>query len=132
VRDFDIDRATREDSDRQFRIGGEDFTFRAYVHPEDLVRIQNAVTDGDFLGVTDEIFPTSLLEAGQEKKWAKVRSRQNEKPLSVTDIVAVINYIATVATGRPTEQSSDSSATSSPTGTASKGNSRSKALTSVA
>ncbi len=132
MRDFDIDRATREEADHQFRIGGEDFTFRAYVHPEDLVRMQNAITDADFLKVTDEVFPGSLLEPGQEKKWAKVRSRENPKPLSVTDIVGVINYVSQVATGRPTEQSSDSSATSSPTGTASTGRSRSKALTSVA
>lgn len=134
MRDFDIDRAAREDNDRTFRIGGQEFTFRPYVHPNTMVRFQASFGQGDehFLAELDKIISTELLEPGQEEEWLKLRAEDHPKPPSAFDLVEVYNYVMGEATGRPTERSSDSTGTSSPTGTASRGNSRSKALTSVA
>lgn len=134
MKDFDLDRAIRETADRSFRLGGETFTFRPYVHPNVMIRFQESFGQGDatFLERLDEIMTKDLLDPGQESKWKKIRSDKLDKPVSSFDLVAVYNYIIGEATGRPTVQSSDSSATPSPTGTDSTAPSRSKALTSVA
>ena len=47
MKDFDADRRKREEKDRSFKIGGETFTYRVAVPPEDLVD-WSAMVGGEF------------------------------------------------------------------------------------
>ena len=91
MRDFDIARAEREDGDRQIRLAGVDLTFRAYIWPDQLVKLQDISNDAEFLDLADTVFAKHVLEPGQEKKWAKVRSEDNPLAPSVLDRLASLN-----------------------------------------
>jgi hypothetical protein len=135
VKDFDAERlALREGEDpeaRTFVLGGEKLTFRPFFHPDVLIHAQTAFDDSTLLNMLDDAFLNDLLEPGQEKKWEKVRARDNPLAPHLKDLVAVVNYITETVTGRPTEPPSDSSEPSSNGGTTSTGRSRSKASTSA-
>lgn len=109
----------REQADRAFRIGGTDFTFRAYLHPSVAVDLDGSLTDAEWLAKADEIITTKILENGQEDAWAKVRSADAERPISVYEISSIIQHAISVTSGRPTPPSSASSPTPSRRGTSS-------------
>jgi hypothetical protein len=91
-----------------------------------VVRAQSALDDAELLATLDDVFLNDLLEPGQDDKWFRVRARENPAPPDLRDLVAVLNYVTEVTSGRPTEPSSDSSGAQSKNGTESKVRSRGK------
>ncbi len=133
MRNFDEVRAEREGLDREFQIGGEQFKCRAYVAPQPFWEILESLSKGDreFWATLDAVYPSELLEPGQEEAWARLRDRKNPKAPSVRDMIDVTNFVTEVISGRPTVPSSVSSGTPPTNGTASTGKPRSEVATSV-
>lgn len=115
--DFDVVRAERENADRKIIIGGEELEFRPYIYPEHIVKLQEALTDPEYLELVDRVVTEHLLEPGQQDKWKRARSPENPKPLSLYDMTQMINYVLAVASGRPTVPSSVFSISRSENGT---------------
>ena len=131
MRNFDEIRAEREGYEREFQIGGETFVVKPYVHPAAFLELQLANGDYEFLDLADELIPGEMLEgADAKKRWLKARDRKNPKPLSIRDVVTVVNFIQEATSGRPTVPSNGSSPTPTANGTGSTGISSSAASTS--
>lgn len=114
MQDFDLIGAeNREHADRTFRIGGQEFTFRSYMHPSILIELENAKSDEDWLKKADKFMVENILEPGQEKAWAAVRDIKAERAISVYEMASIIQHAVSVTSGRPTQPSSDSSPTPS-------------------
>lgn len=128
--------------ERTFKIGGESFVRRAAVAPEATMRwfqmingeigdevkdeasgtVRLIVSEVDALVIYDETV-LALLEPGQEDLWKKVRDPEAAKPLTMTDIRAVIRWLIGENSGRPTGPPSDSSSGSGGTAMTSTGGS---------
>lgn len=119
MRDFDVVRAeNREHGDRRFKIGGQEFEFRAYSSPELYAATWVAENDLEWLAAADA-FILGVLITSDKEKWVKVRATDAAEPLSFTDVRDVMDFVLEVTSGRPTVPSSDSSDTSSERGTSS-------------
>lgn len=132
MRDFDEIRREREQRDRSFRIGGEEFTYKASVAPEVLVRWNSAataeleLTETEWLELFDET-TLAILDPGQQEKWERVRAVGGDHPLNIGDMRAVIQFLIEEATGRPTGPPAGSSPGGDSTETGSRGESSSPA-----
>lgn len=130
MRDFDISRFEGVSKDRRFKIGGEEFEFRAKVSAEKIASYIDAThQEGNLAEVVktaDEFILSALKDPGEQDRWHYVRENA-DPPLNIIDIQAVVSHILDATTGRPFERPSDSSSTSSPSGTSSTDNSPSLA-----
>lgn len=116
MKNFDEARKEREQRDRSFQIGGEDFTYRPAVAPEAILRwsqmtggeMADELTEEQALAIFDETV-VAFLEPGQEEQWAKVRDPEAAHPLNISDLRELVSWLFEEQTGRPTEPPSDSS-----------------------
>lgn len=114
VKDFDEARREREERDRSFTIGGEEFIRRVAVAPERILTWNKATagditpTEEEWLALYDETI-LAMIEPGQEEKWAKVRDPELPNPLTTGDLTALVRWLFESMVDRPTGQSSDSS-----------------------
>lgn len=121
MHDFDIVRSERENVERVFKIGGEEFTFKPYMSADlaaayfDSGTIEESGTS-DILKAADALI-LSVLENGGPERWAKVRAVDAPWPLSVSDVQDVAAYLVRVTSGRPTVSPSSSSISRSTAGT---------------
>lgn len=126
MKDFDIGRRVRASDDRlTFKIGGETFTRKASVPPEDMAAWEDHdprfSTTVETLAVVDEtVF--ALIEDwdGAHERWRALRERR-EDALSYGDVLDVVKWLVEEQAARPTELSSDSSNGRTPPGTRSTG-----------
>lgn len=112
MQDFDTARDERLKADRSFKIGGETFTHRAAVAPEEIMG-WNDLTEGTagadtpgsgWLKALDETVLV-ILEPGQEELWAKVRDpKLQPQPLSVGDLVKVMEWLIEKVVATPTSE----------------------------
>jgi hypothetical protein len=121
LQDFDIGRHENLNKDRQFRIGGEDFTFRGTLAAERLSQYVDATSGESFVRIleTADQLILSVLDPGQDEKWAKVRAADAQLPLTLREIQDVCSHLISVTAGRPTQSPSGSSVTSLRPGTSS-------------
>ncbi len=95
MKDFDEARREREERDRSFKIGGEEFIRRVAVAPERILRWNMAgageldLDEQGWLDLYDETV-LALLEPGQAEKWAEVRSADLDNPLTGSDLTLLI------------------------------------------
>lgn len=132
MHDFDVERKKREERDRSFKIGGEEFVYKPAVAPEVLLKWsqvaegQVLTTNDEWLGELDNTI-VAMLEPGQAEKWAKVRAPDVAHPINVADLQDVVQWLVEQVVSRPTGQPSVSSAGPPATATASTGGSSSQA-----
>lgn len=116
MKNFDEARREREQRDRGFQIGGEDFTYRPAVAPEAILNwskmtggeMGDDLTEEAALSIFDETV-VAFLEPGQDEKWAKVRDPKAAHPLNISDLRELVSWLFEEQSGRPTEPPSDSS-----------------------
>ena len=122
MKDFDIIRAEKLNADRTVKLGGEILTFRPSVPADVLAEWWDTTHESEVeaLQATDA-FILQLLEPGQEDAWRRVRSPQQEIPVTNSDLREFVLHVLAVMSGRPTERSSDFTGTRSATGIESKG-----------
>lgn len=120
MKDFDLIRLEKVNSDRTIKIGGEEFTFKAAVAAEDWAAWIDggSTTQAEYL-VEMDTFVLAALEPGQEDKWRAVRDPSADFPLSKDDIQEVIVHIVEVVVGRPIVRQSASPGGGSAAGTSS-------------
>ena len=117
MKDFDV----IPDVDRSFKIGGKVFRFKPSLPARLRAEYEDVVFDPAsksvvILAATDA-YIVGCLEPGQDEAWHQVRADDAERPISADDLRDIIQHIEGVATGRPTEQPSDSTGQSASTGT---------------
>lgn len=120
---FDTKRATRINKDRSFILGGQTLQYRASVQPEVFIEwstVKVGGTDADSLPILDKLV-TEMLVPESVTIWNELRKVADDYALSLEDITDVIEWLAEMQTGRPTEQPSASADGSpmTPTGTSS-------------
>lgn len=122
-KNFDEKRAARAAfMDRNFILGGEEFTMRAAVRPEALVAYESLDASADIsttLGIIDGLI-IAFLEPGPggdaHSRYRQIRER-DEDPISVEDLQELVEWMMEVYTARPTEQPGESSESPGTTGT---------------
>ena len=122
MKDFDALRANREQQDRTLKLSGREFRFRPATRPEETAELFDWL-DG-FTGPMPQVEATALcdraiktlLEPESAPVWDEVR-RENDPPVTQTEILAIIAHILEVQTGRPILQLDGSGGTPSSTGT---------------
>lgn len=121
MKDFDIIRAERVNADRRVKLGGEVLTFRASVAADVMAEWWDSEHESEVeaLAATDR-FILKLLEPGQDDAWRRVRSPDQEIPVTNADLREFVLHVLEVMSGRPTERPSGSTGTRSATGTESK------------
>ena len=113
MKDLDVDRLARHKEreaamgDRQFKFGGEVFTFRANVQYDVLrdVAAMTADTDGSEVIDTLEKTVLSLLEATSHKPFLKVCHRV-EDPITFQDLNDLATWLIQEQVAAPTLASS--------------------------
>jgi len=116
MKDLDVDRLARHKEreammgDRQFKFGGEVFTYRANVQYDVLrdVAAMTADTDGSEVIDTLEKTVLSLLEAPSHKSFLKV-CRRSEDPITFQDLNDLATWLIQEQVGSPIPASSLSS-----------------------
>lgn len=132
MKDFDALRSSREQHDRTFKLGGEIFTFRASIVPEEAAELYDHL-DGftpplpllEEVALVERAIKT-FLEPGCRDLWDRVRA-EADPPITHEDIQRTVGYILEVILGRPILQLDGSGGTPSSTGTRSTGVSDSRA-----
>lgn len=107
---FDIERQTRIDADRDFIIGGETLRYRASVPPELMIewsKVEPSTTDEANIPLLDELMQQFVTEDSWPK-WQRIRAVTDDYALNLDDITKVLTWLVERQTGRPTEPSSDS------------------------
>lgn len=112
MKDFDEARDERKSADRAFRFGGETFVMKATVRPEVMVGYESINTDTDALvalSIIDDMV-ISFIEGGEdaERRYRAVRARE-EDAISMDDLNALVEWLISEQTGRPTSAPSASS-----------------------
>jgi hypothetical protein len=113
MKDLDVDRLARHKEreammgDRQFKFGGEVFTYRANVQYDVLrdVAAMTADTDGSEVIDTLEKTVLALLEAPSHKPFLKV-CRRAEDPITFQDLNDLATWLIQEQVGSPTLASS--------------------------
>lgn len=127
MKDFDIIRAeNREHGDREFTLLGREFRFKPYLPAGVFDELTDELTNADWEAAFHRIMAADVLEPGQTITWSEVRD-EKERPLSIYELVLVLNHVREVTSGRPTEPSSDSTLSPLRRGTSSTENSPSPA-----
>jgi len=111
MKDFDQERDKRTEKERQFKIGGDVFTFKPAVPPEalfDWFDMGAGTSERDAIAIIDQLI-VSFLESGQEERWAAVRSADAKNPITNLDLLELVRWLIAEQTGRPTQPPSDSS-----------------------
>lgn len=113
MRDFDEDRAKREQTDRRFRLAGRDFRFLPAVRPEDFADYVDFIQDSTRYSEHDAIklldrTVVAFLEPEFEQAWREAREEQSANPVTARDIIDLITWMTEVQSARPTEPSSAS------------------------
>lgn len=114
MKNFDTERNERASLERKFQMGGETFTYRAGVRPEDILswfqmrsgETADELSQANQVAVYDDTI-LAFLDPGQAEKWARVRA-EAEPPISLGDIADLIDWLFEEQAGRPTSQPSDS------------------------
>lgn len=134
MKNFDEVRKERQERERTFQIGGEAFTYRTDVTPEELMPWYRMSAGDDLLSQEEQVARWDetvllFLEAGQKKRWEKVRSARGAEALTLFDLSELIEWLVSELAARPTTQRSGSSrgSGSAGTGTTSKAGSSSQA-----
>lgn len=125
-KDFDIARAaSRGDSDRQFKIGGELFTRRKTVRPEAVKPWEDVgplTPHEEVLKAIDQTI-LNLIEPGTKgedhKRWRELRKREEPDALNLGDLLELTTWIVSQQSSRPTSPPVLSSASPEPGGTSS-------------
>jgi len=121
MKDFDIARDERSAQDRDFRIGGESFRMKSAVRPEAMIGYEGLTGETsalDALRVVDDMVISFLEGADAEARYRKLRER-DEDPVSMDDLNALVEWLVTEQTGRPTQVPSPSSGGHESTGASS-------------
>lgn len=132
MKDLDVDRLARHKEreammgDRQFKFGGEVFTYRANVQYDVLrdVAAMTADTDGSEVIDTLEKTVLSLLESPSHKPFLKV-CRRTEDPITFQDLNDLATWLIQEQVGFPIPASSLSTVGDATTTTGSTENSSS-------
>lgn len=110
MKDLEVERIFRPDEDLQFKIAGKTFTLRSRVQPELLAAlISETLPTAVWLERADDYVIAALADDQSVANWREIRSASSPAPLSLRDIDHVAGYVMEVTSGRPIEQSSDSS-----------------------
>jgi hypothetical protein len=144
VKDFDVERKTREEEGRDartFRLGGETFVVKAAIRPEALTEYENLTGDAsasDTLGIIDRLIlafiePGDLVDdphIGEQTPdddgtpamigerhlaYRQVRERDAD-PLGLPDLESLVEWLIETQTERPTGPPSSSGASRRATG----------------
>jgi hypothetical protein len=134
VKNFDESRHQRSivpAADRTFVLCGEAFVTRASVRPDVLTaydEINEATTITRTLEIVDEVI-IAFLDKGANavERYKKIRTN-DEDPVTMSDLLDLVQWLIEVQTNRPTGPPVDSSSPPSPSGTSSTGGSSSKAI----
>jgi hypothetical protein len=131
VKNFDDHRKKKDEAtraEREFQLGGEQFTAKARVRPEAFMEWDSMDMEetpaSEILVMADRTI-LSLIEKkdGAHDRYRAVRENE-EDPLSLEDLTDLIQWLVEVQSGgRPTEKSSGSSTSPDETGTNSTDNS---------
>lgn len=122
-KNFDEKRAARAAfQDRDFILGGEQFTIRASVRPEALIKYESLDASDDIattLATIDGLI-IAFLEPGPggdaHNRYKAVREREDD-PISVEDLQELVEWMMEVYTARPTVPPGGSSESPGTTGT---------------
>ena len=106
MKDFDEGRIAPA-SDRTFRIGGETFVRKATVRPEALLGWDGITPESkstETLKVVDQLISDFVTEPA---KWRELRQRE-EDPVSLQDMMKIVEWLIAGVTGFPTTAPSPS------------------------
>lgn len=129
MKDFDTERAIREQRDRRFKIAGREFTFRAAVSPDafaeyvDLVsgQIDPPQREAADVAILDRTM-LAFLTPDCHDAWTEARHDDGiDNPITTGDIHALISWMSEVQAGRPTAPSLLSGSGDGSSGTTSTG-----------
>ena len=107
MKDFDELKA----AERTFLVGGETFKW-CDVRPEVLTGFSADSTNGDDADATWRLMDAQILlfiEPDEHERWQTLRAR-DEQPVTVRQLVAILNWLMEEQTARPTETPSPSDA----------------------
>ena len=110
MRDFDAERSTRLNPDRQFKLAGVVFQFRPSVAADLLADYFDAPTNSDMVAAADRLIE-SWLEPDCRDAWRRAREPEQAIPVNIVDMQELISYMIAVMSGRPTEPRGGSSST---------------------
>jgi hypothetical protein len=135
MKNFDEKRHLRRSltvDDRSFTLGGEIFVAKASMRPEALTdydRIDETTSLTETLQIVDGVI-LKFLEKNPDNAPARYRKiRENEDdPVTVEDLLDLVQWLVEVQTGRPTGRPDDFSPGPSETGTTSTENSSSPVM----
>lgn len=124
-KNFDEKRAARAAfMDRDFILGGEQFTMKASVRPEALVRYESLEESDNIettMAIIDDLI-IAFLEPGSggeaHNRYRTLRERESD-PISVEDLQELVEWMMEVYSARPTVPPGDSSESPGTTGTSS-------------
>lgn len=141
MRDFDAERAERENRERTFRLGGHEFRFRPALEARTYstyLELMDRMAGGAWPeGSFDVLNATvlALLEPEYHERWSELVAVPAEgprvaNPVTFDEIVSVIEFCVESQTVRPTSRSSVSGSSGDNGSTRSTGVSGSPAATS--
>lgn len=122
-RDFDTEHSRsarlKPPAERSFRVAGRVFTHVVAVAPEALTEFREFKNeDGDVrLAEVLDLTMSRVLEPQSATSWAEARSAKSENPITLLDMLDISVWVVGQVAGRPTEESTDSSASSTEPGT---------------
>lgn len=122
IKDFDAERGTRR---RQFKIGGETFEVHLGLRPEDLFeadQITSASKPQEVVKAIDGMIAMYFTDPAELERWKKVRGNEEDR-VTMTELLAVLNWLVSEETGRPPTPVSPSSGSPETNGTTSTENS---------
>lgn len=106
-KNFDAARGERARRDRGFTIAGETFSIKAAVRPEVIAEWDAVTTDTpseDGIAACERIVESFLETPEQYRRWTELRASELDgNPISVEDLVAVVQWMVEANTGHPTE-----------------------------
>lgn len=123
VKDFDKDLARtarlKPPAERTFRVNGVDLVHRPAVGPEDVSEFhayEPADGEARLIEVLDGTMER-ILEPGSVSAWRSLRKPGGENPVTAWDMLQIVSWAVGAVSGRPTEESTDSSPSSPQNGT---------------
>lgn len=135
MKNFDEDRALREQQERKITIGGRELRFRAGIEPERFAEYVDFVSGAlepspkelEAVAILDRTIE-AYLEPGSREAWRELRADVDlDNPITSKDMHAVIGHMVEVQNVRPSEPSGNSGTGDAQTGIGSTDGSRSLA-----